>query len=390
MCQSIRNMMRFFTKGAISFLLHIFWIFPVNNQRITLLNELSFSYGDSLKYLHQYMISNGFTQQIIFPLKSNADAINNAIVVKPMSVRYFKYILTSKVVITNSGGISYLPLRKKQYIINTWHGGGAYKKVGADAVKNRWYKKETILNSKKINCYVASCQTYIDKVMPSLYFSNSNIIKSGLPRNDVLFNNNKAYFRKKVFSYYGLDESSHLVVYAPTFRGNFNNYGKILSEESTEINFNNVLKALSVRFGGIWNFGIRLHPKLSDIKIDQFGIIAMTHYPDMQELLGATDVLITDYSSSIWDFSQMFKPCFLFVEDFQEYNEERGVYTPIETWPGILCRSNEELEQAILNFDEAEYVKKVEKHHRDMGSYETGAACEQVCKRIAEVCGVRA
>ena len=117
--------------------------------------------------------------------------------------------------------------------------------------------------------------------------------------------------------------------------------------------------------------------------------IDATSYPDMQELLCAADILISDYSSTIWDFSLMKKPCFLYCPDLDYYmNYDRGTYTPIETWPGILCRSNEELEQAILHFNEEEYIKKVEKHHRDLGSYETGHACEQVCRRIAEVCGI--
>ena len=68
--------------------------------------------------------------------------------------------------------------------------------------------------------------------------------------------------------------------------------------------------------------------------------------------------------------------------------EDRGIYTPIESWPGILAKSNEELRKAILEFNESSYREKVEKHHHNLGSYENGTACERVCTRIAEVCEV--
>ena len=66
------------------------------------------------------------------------------------------------------------------------------------------------------------------------------------------------------------------------------------------------------------------------------------------ELLAAADILITDYSSSIWDFALLGRPCFLYVPDLAEYETvDRGFFTPIEEWPGIVCRDDAELEDAL-------------------------------------------
>ena len=112
----------YFVKRFLHFILHIFWLFPIKRNRIFLLNELSFKYGDNLKYLNEYIKNNyKCAYEVIFPLYSSAEAAREHFVyVKPLSLRYFKYILTSKVIITNAGGISYLPVRRTQLVINTW------------------------------------------------------------------------------------------------------------------------------------------------------------------------------------------------------------------------------------------------------------------------------
>lgn len=104
----------------------------------------------------------------------------------------------------------------------------------------------------------------------------------------------------------------------------------------------------------------------------------------MQELLCAADILITDYSSSIWDFSFTYRPCFLYAPDLAKYEAESGFFVPIEDWPFPLAETNEELIENIKNFDSKKYIEDVKKHHRDLGSYETGHATERFCKLLFE------
>jgi CDP-glycerol glycerophosphotransferase len=73
-------------------------------------------------------------------------------------------------------------------------------------------------------------------------------------------------------------------------------------------------------------------------------------YDEMQELLCMADVLITDYSSSQWDFALTGKPGFLFTPDLDYYqHEDRGFYTPIDDWPFPYAKTNEELSNLIKN-----------------------------------------
>ena len=384
---NISERKQYLIATVIRFLMKIFWVFPVQNNKIFMISGKGMGYTDSGKYISKKLLlryPNKF--KIIFAVDDKQKYSEEGIVfTNALSFGHFFHFCTAKVIITNGGMPTYLPKRNNQFLINTWHGGGAYKcgiPVSSSASQERI--KMNLYKSKYLNLFIASCRAFEEKVIPDISQNyKGEIIRCGLPRNDIMFLDNKI-IKKKVFDYFNIYEDRLFVLYAPTFRGDYYISKK---EFDVSIDIDKIADALKERFKKESAFVFRAHALMT--KADSEGSIDATSYPDMQELLCAADILISDYSSTIWDFSLTKKPCFLYCPDLDYYlNEDRGVYTPIETWPGILCRTNEELEQAILNFDESEYVKKVEKHHADLGSYETGHACEQVCKRIAEVCGI--
>ena len=116
--------------------------------------------------------------------------------------------------------------------------------------------------------------------------------------------------------------------------------------------------------------------------------VDVTDYPDMQELLCAADMLITDYSSCMWDFALLERPCLLYVPDLQQYVDARGFFTPIEDWPGLVCETADALYEAARTLDEAHCAQKAREHLQKLGSYESGHAAEQAAERILQVTGV--
>lgn len=101
---------------------------------------------------------------------------------------------------------------------------------------------------------------------------------------------------------------------------------------------------------------VRSHPHVAkDIfegAENQKDVIDVSEYVDMQELLCAADVLITDYSSSMWDYSLTGRPCFIYANDLAQYKKERNFHTPITDWPFPMAERNTELQRLILRFDE--------------------------------------
>jgi CDP-glycerol glycerophosphotransferase len=78
----------------------------------------------------------------------------------------------------------------------------------------------------------------------------------------------------------------------------------------------------------------------------------------------------------------MYRPCFLYTPDFEEYTVNRGFDEEIHTWGFPVAVSNQELSEAILAFDEQKFREAMQRHHEFLGSYENGTATEAVCQVI--------
>jgi len=374
-------MVRYYIKIILKIILHFFHIFKIEKNQIFLLNELSFTYGDNLKYINEYIQQYRKKEyKIIFPLYTE-EILLDCISVKPYTYKYFKYLLTSKIIITNCGGISYLPLRNKQICINTWHGGGPYKKTGNSAYNDKWYKKELILNKKNTRYMVSSCELCTNLEAKSMLFNKKDCILSGNPRIDVFFMKTN-YIKEKVLNFYNIERTNKLVLFAPTYRTNSSKFKFDLSDNFNNLDYHLVLNTLQRKFGGTWQFAVRFHPKVKNTQILDSSIINCTAYPDMQELLYAADVVITDYSSLMWDFSFTKRPCFLFADDIDDYEKNRGFYLQSKYWPFPIAKNNIEIQNNILNFDHEIYIDKIDQHHSFCGSYEKGTACKQILELI--------
>ncbi len=399
MTQTQKEKLQYIITAFVRNLSKIFWIIPIKQNRVAMISHGGTQYSCNPKYISLYLQKKQPKMfDIIFALRASKkwNSCDEHIVKMP-SLSFFYYFCTAKVIISNGGMPTYLPKRKNQYVINTWHGGGAYKTNKVNIEEKDVTKPRTRMDLYKAHCtdlVLSSSDWFTKHAIPELVLRyTGEVMPCGMPRNDIIYRGEHKPIRDKVSKYLGIDADREIILYAPTYRGSIDSM-QVQSEKkfTMDLNVEQLLHAVQNRFKNRPVLLIRAHHAMNMAEhLKSADIIDVSDYPDTQELLCSTDILISDYSSTIWDFSLTKKPCFLYCPDLDYYlNEDRGVYTPIETWPGILCHTNEELEQAILNFDEAEYVKKVEKHHRDLGSYETGTACEQVCKRIAEVCGVEA
>ena len=187
----------------------------------------------------------------------------------------------------------------------------------------------------------------------------------------------------KIYQYYQIDRKKKIVLYAPTFREH---------EFKSTLNSNILLEAIQEKTGYEFVLMLRCHPHVANTifneSLNNKNILNVSDYVDMQELLCAADVLITDYSSCMWDFSFTYRPCFIYATDLSGYEKERNFHTPLSKWPFPIAENNNELKENIINFDEIEYIKQVKKHHQDLGSFENGSASKQVCELIKNICHI--
>lgn len=391
--QSTKCFIKYIVKKIISGILHVFWFLPIENNKIIFMNDHSYSYSDNLKYLCIYLLNKDPEKYRIFFSLKNTDGMTDERItpVKFLSLKHFYHTLTSSVIITNNSGIVYLPIRKKkQLVINTWHGGGPYKVTGTDAINNIWYEKDMQYTAGKVNYILSSCRVFTDEEAKGMGFRPDQVINCGMPRMDFFFDHQfMAETRRKVFESYNIPASSKLVIYAPTFRGLFENYESVIADDVLEMNHHRLTEALNAKFGGEWIFAVRLHPRLKETQFKDKDLINMSEYPDAEELLIAADVLVTDYSSVMWDFSFSDKPIFLFAPDINDYEVKRGFYIPPEEWPFPIATTNEEMGDNIRDFDLKSYLKRVDEHLSAVGSFENGKACSTVKSIVDDFLSIR-
>ena len=132
----------------------------------------------------------------------------------------------------------------------------------------------------------------------------------------------------------------------------------------------------------IMNYGLKNEYDFVELLNNKYDV---TKYHDMQELLIASDILITDYSSSIFDFLITGRPAFIYAPDKQYYFRTRGSYIEMEETPIPISQNNNQLIQNIQNLDAEAFAESAKNFLRKMGSYDTGNASEQLVKLIEKL-----
>ena len=367
-------------------LLHILFIFPVDERKIYFRSMLGTRYSCNPKYLYLYIREKfGDKYKYVWDIKTDVVFDKPVVIINNKLKKIFE-LMTSKYIIDNVTVIWWIPLRKSQIVINTWHGGGAYKHVGSYFAIN--LNKVKTFQSKwegeKVTHYLSSCRKFTEIQSLSKNVPNQRFINTGLPRNAIFFYPEKILkLRKKVLDYFNFSDDTKILLYAPTYRGDGGFKGKNAERGLCEPNYSLLKETVGKKHGGQWkllyrghNYDYNIANKLPDFVVDA------TKYEDMQELLCAADILLTDYSSSMWDYALTKKPCLLYAPDIKQYMENRGFYTDPFSWPFPLAQNDTELTYNILNFDQTAYEKAVDKHFSDLGSYENKAACQKVLDAI--------
>ena len=387
------DLLRFGKKVAMRICLYPFRIFPIKKNRVVLMNNLAKTYADNPKCVAEYLTENYKDKfEIIFPVNNlEKHAFLEEKGIKPVrfnSLKYFYYTMTAKIYLTNSGGFSYVPLRKKQYVINTWHGGGAYNKCGLDMyVDTKIFRYDLEMSAKYTNAFLSTCHKFTEVISKSMLVPKEVFWQIGMPRNDIMLKGNEE-IRNKVRKEIGLTDDKRLILFAPTYRKPNDNYFKESVAISYGVDTERVCAAMEKRFGGKWVFAFRYHPAVTNRESFEQGknVLDLTDYPDMQELLCASDAMINDFSSSMWDFMLSGKPSFLFAIDLEHYIKTTEVYTPVDSWPFPKSVNNDQLEKNILEFNEDDYKAACKRHYDELGGTESGEATKLVCERIYNEC----
>ena len=369
-------------------------LLPVKNNRIVCISHRhGAQYSDSPKYITEYLLEHfGDKYEIIWvfdcPDMFKELEKRGIKIIKFNSWKDYYYSNTAKVYITNLfGPYPNVIKRKDRIIIETTH-GVAYKHL---VFNNNSSQNEDAIFGKMIYTYKMNKVDYAlsgNRITTDLVYRDNlgyrgNVIEEGLPRNDIFFKKNYD-IKRKVMSSFGIPEWKRIVILMPTWR-------KDNSRKIFEIDYQRIINSLKEKDGCEWVFLIRLH-HLSKVDLTEIikknngSVIDASKYSDPQELLLASDMLITDYSSVVWDFALQRKPILVYTPDLASYAERQGFNVPPEEWMLYEANTEDELYKLIDDNDIDVIAKASEKHLDKFGSFETGEATKRICERIDKYC----
>lgn len=377
------------TKIARAFYHVMFYWLPVKKNKIVFQAHLGAGYGCNPKYITEEIIRQNLDYELVWLVRTEVFDTSNF----PKQVRIVDYnnvfrslleLATSRMWISNIRFNKFfkkgLIKKRNQIYINTWHGSLGIKKIGLDAKilnNNKEWEVLARIDSKSMD-YMVSNSDFESNVYRNTVWFENKILEFGHPRNDVFFVQDED-FRNKVLAKLGIEKDTKIVLYVPSHRDTFR-------ISCFNLDYEGITKTLEEKTGEKWKVlskfhtrNIHLLDKLTGKNPYQFDV---TMYHDVQDLLRVADIIISDYSSCMFDYMLTRKPCFVFATDLKEFNNERGFYYPLETTPFPLAENNEQLLKNIEKFSSQDYVVEVDKFLEKMQCLDDGKASERTVEYI--------
>ncbi len=373
-------------------------VFPIDPDKIVMWTfEGQGGYGCSPKYIAEELLRRnreGKTAfKIIWLLEDTEKEFPNEIQkVKNTLWRRAYHLSTAGFWIANTRTFYGTRKRKGTIYLQTWHGTVAVKPIGkyrGDRLPKMAYLVSEY-DSKMID-YALSGSRWCTNMWPEGLIYDGVIVETGTPRCDVLFrgvDEKHIQLRKE----YHIPLDANVLLYAPTFRGGSQNKNRQVEAESSSLDFERLIEALESRFGGTWYVFLRLHPQLAaqmdafPMKKNNERLIDVSQRPDMNEIIAASDVCLTDYSSALFESFLTGMPGFIYADDLKDYVADRGDFMfQLDEIPFSVACDNEELVNHILTFDLKVYDKKRQEFIKRLGIMEDGRASERVADLIVKL-----
>lgn len=319
-----------------------------SKNRIVFSNYQGRGFYDNGKYITNELLNRDTNVEIVWLVNDVADdGFPKGIkVVENTVLNQFWYLVTSKVWVDNSRKI-WIPLKRKdQLYVQTWHGGLGLKKVEADTKLTLIHKFVSVFDRNSTDVMISN-SSYLTDIYINSFKYEGEILELGYPVNDPLFSIDYDLSNK--------NDEKLTILYAPTFRGDeleshipnyFPDWLKVLDE-------------FELKTGRQVELIIRMHPSINFNVSTLYSdprILSSKSELDIKEIIPTVGVLISDYSSSIFDGLITKKPSILFVPDYDIYTLERGLYFELDELPFPYTKNGNKLSDLLAEFDQKKYL----------------------------------
>ncbi|MFI6445463.1 CDP-glycerol glycerophosphotransferase family protein [Kitasatospora sp. NPDC050543] len=345
-------------------------------------------YADSPRAIHEELVRRGLPLEHLWGTDDlQADLPQTARGLRLWSPEWFEALATAKYVVTSAHLPDFFIRRPDQVVLQTWH-GTPLKQIGHDFEKV-WFTDANYLKQldKEVPQWslLVSGNTFSTPVLRRAFGFKGRILESGYPRNDVLFAADREKTAEQVRERLGLPEGKKVVLYAPTFRED-----RRRPNGGYQLDLRLDLDMARAALAEDQVLLVRGHSVMCG-QIPGAGdgyVWDVASYPDMAELLLIADVLVTDYSSSVFDFANTGRPIMFFTYDLEHYRDNlRGFSIDLEAEaPGPLVATSEELVAALGRIDEvaAEHAERYTAFREAYCDLDDGQAAARVVDGLLE------
>lgn len=288
-----------------------------------------------------------------------------------------KKFCRSNTIIIDSGFslLADIDLYKNQKVINIWHACGAFKKIAYDSPHYSFITLNLMDEEfSKYSNFIVSAEDMVPIYAKAHGMDENDVLALGVPRTDLIFDEE---FKKdelaKLYNDYPNLKGKEILLYTPTFRdGYLFNSGIDWDELSESLDDNEV-------------FVIKRHPLMVEdfLKGKKYDNIIYIEDESLFGLMFASKMMITDYSSTIFEYSLLDKPVIHYCPDFNQYINLRGFYLDFNTeLYGDIIKNPKEFIEAISNKDYKLDLKKLEKFKNRFMAACDGKATERIIDLI--------
>ena len=316
--------------------------------------------------------------EFIWTTSANTVAPDGSRAVRFGSRDWLEALATSRYLINNNTFPWYFKKVAGQVYLQTWH-GTPLKRLGKDIANGSLTKSYLDLMDRESAAwdYLVSPSSFYTSALASAFGYRGKVLEVGYPRNDRLSSNVEQH-RNDLRRRLGVhDSSTILVLYAPTWR----NYERTATGSWRSINYLDENTTLPDGYRLVF----RGHTNTHSNHKGHSSAIDATHYPDVTELYIACDVLVTDYSSMMFDFSITGKPMLFLAPDLERYKSEQGFYFDFENnAPGPILNSAEEVISSLHRIDaiSLDFRERYRAWQQQFNAIEAGDAAKRVVEQV--------
>ncbi|PTR48444.1 CDP-glycerol glycerophosphotransferase family protein [Geobacillus thermodenitrificans] len=343
------------------------------------------SYACNPRALYEELLRQQWDMKAVWVMKDlDKQLPGNPVLVRPNSLKYYYYMAVGKYFINNGNFPDFYVKRKGTVHIQTWH-GTPLKRLGLDVdPKSPAYAENTspqLLNRVKRWDYLIAPNRYTAEILQRAYAYDKVTLEVGYPRNDIFYRPDRGQIAEQVKQRLNIEKGKKVILYAPTWRDT--------DQKGAPYEFRFDLERFREEFGQEYVLLLRLHyfdaSRIQLVGYEDF-VYNVTYYDDIQELYLISDILITDYSSVMFDYANLNRPMIFFTYDLVRYGSQlRGFYFNFkEEAPGPLVLHEADLFDAIRHIGQvqAKYQDKYEAFRERFCSLEDGHASERAIRMI--------